>query len=214
MQLNPDAFNAFLNNIGQSYTWRRSFACPCVNLVSGAANTSCPQCGGRGRLWKAGVPGVAGMCGGKQQRTWAQSGVFETGDVVVTIGSDSAMYGMGQYDRVIALNNSDVFSTTLVRGSPAERLAFAIESIERVFWLDSTGAMVEGGLPTVASDGTLTWSAGAPPAGKQYSITGSRLTEFFCFGEYPGDRNEHQGVALPRRVVLRSFDLYSRSGKN
>lgn len=212
MRLNPAAFNAHLEHIGQSYEWRKSFACPCVSPHSGAAKPGCPQCGGRGRIWSAAVAGVAGMAGAKVQRTWAQFGGYENGDVVVTIGSNTPMYEMGQFDRVLARNNTDVFSTVLTKGQ-GDRLFGSIRDVSRVFWLDGDGDIVEGGIPSVSSTGALTWASGAPAAGTQYTINGTRFAEYFCWGAYPEDRNEHQGAALPRRVVLRKFDLFSRQGK-
>lgn len=211
MRFNAGAFNAFLGNIGQEYEWRKSFACPCVNLHSGAARPNCPQCGGRGRLWAAGVHGVAGVASSRIQREWAQFGVYENGDTVVSIPENTPMYDIGPFDRVRMLNSTEQFSLPLVRGQN-DRLLGPIESIERVFWLHpQTRAIVEGGIPTVAADGTLTWTADEPPAGMQYSISGRRLQEFFCWGDFPSNRNQHQGMRLPRRVVLRKFDLFGRA---
>lgn len=212
MRLNPAAFNAHLAHIGQRYLWRKSYACPCISPHSGAAKTSCLQCGGRGRLWDAAISGVAGMAGGKLQRQWAQFGAYENGDVVVTIGSDTPLYGMAQFDRMVALDATDGFSLVLTRGQ-GDRLPGPITKVSRVFWLDGSQAIVEGGIPTVSSTGALTWASGEPPAGTQFTICGERRVEYFCFGEFPGDRNEHSGAPLPRRVVLRKFDLYSRQGK-
>jgi hypothetical protein len=212
MRLNPAAFNSWLSNIGQRYEWRKSYACPCISPHSGASKPGCPQCGGRGRIWVGAVAGVAGMAGSKTQREWAQFGLWENGDVVVTIGSDTPLYGMGQFDRVTALDNTDVFSNTLVRGQ-GDKLYGPVLSVERVFWLNDVGAIVDGGIPDVAADGTLTWSDNDPPAGATYTITGTRMAEYFCWGQYPSDRNMHSGAQLPRRVVLRKFDLYGRQGK-
>lgn len=213
MQLNPGAFNAHLQNMGQKYEWRQSFACPCVNPTSGAARPGCLQCGAAGRLWLPPVAGVAGMAGSKVQHSWAQHGLYESGDIVVTIGSDQPLYAIRPFDRLVAKNNVDPFSIPLVRGA-GDRLFGPVLSITRVFWLDDDQAIVEGGIPTVSSTGALTWpNGGAPPAGKSYSITGTRYAEFFCFNELPSNRQMHSGALLPRKVVLRRFDLYSRAGK-
>lgn len=212
MRLNPAAFNSWLANIGQEYTWRKSFACPCISPHSGAAKPGCPQCNGRGRIWDAPVQGVAGIAGSKTQRAWEQFGSYENGDIVVTIPENTPLYDMSQYDRVTALNDVEPFSLPLIRGQN-DRLLGPVKEVNRVFWLDDTGAIVEGGIPAVSSTGALTWSSGAPPAGKTYSIQGVRFSEFFCWGQFPSDRNMHQGLRLPRRVVLRKYDLFSRSGK-
>lgn len=211
MRLNPIAFNAHLNSIGQRFQWRKAFRCPCMNPHSGAAKPGCPQCGGKSWLWAPPVDATAGIAGQKVQRQWAMFGLWQDGDMVVTIGSDSPMYDMGQTDRVLMLNSTDYFSVPLVRGGANERLFDPIKAITRVFWLDQAGDVVEGGRPAIAADGTLTWPAGGePPAGSTYSITGTRYTEMFCWGQFPSDRNEHGGAKLPKRVVLRRFDLFGR----
>lgn len=211
MQLNPVAFNAHFRHMGQDVAWRKAFLCPCKNPDSGASDKKCPHCAGKGYLWDPVLPGVVGVAGSKVQREWAQSGIHESGDTVVSIGSDSPLYLMGQADRVTLLNATEQFTVTLVRGAPADRLIGKIETISRVFWLDDDKALVQGGIPTVDDAGKLTWADGEPPAGRQYGVSGSRYQEFFCFGGFPSNRNMHQGAKLPKRVVLRKFDLWGRS---
>jgi hypothetical protein len=215
MQFSPDAFNRLLGAsgvIGQQYMWYRADACPCVDRHSGAANPACPLCFGKGRQYAAGVQGVAAMAGAKTQREWAQFGIYEQGDVVVTIPEESAIYDIGQYDRVSALNSTLRFSEVLRRGSPKERLLFSPETVTRLFWLSSDGtAVVEGTVPTVGADGVPVWAAdGAPPTGTAYTITGTKLIEYMCFGNFPSNRNMNQGARLPRKVVLRDSDLFQR----
>ena len=211
MQLSPAAFNAHLAAIGQQYAWRKSYACPCIDPHSGAARPSCPLCAGKGRQWSAPVNGVAGMSGAKTQREWAQFGVYESGDVVVTIGSDSPMYGVGQFDRVTALNATNAFSVVLTHGAPVERLLMTVATIERVFWLTPDGsATVDGGIPQVSANGTLSWSEGSiPPAGIKYTVSGTKFLEYFCYGDFVSNRNMQSGSPLPKRVVLRDFDLFN-----
>lgn len=210
MQLNPEEFNQFLAHIGQSVTWRRSFACPCFDVNSGAARSNCPQCKGKGRIWDEPVGCVVGIAGQKVQKEWAQFGQWESGDAVVSIPSDAAAYEAGQFDRIVMLNATDAFSETLTHDGD-DRLYLPVSSINRVFWLDPiTSAVVGGGIPTVAADGVLTWLAGEPPAGAQYCINGRRFSEYFVFNALPSNRNEHQGAPLPRKVVLRKYDLFGR----
>jgi hypothetical protein len=194
--------------MGQRFAWRRSDACPCVNPHSGAPDPYCPHCGGKGRIWGAAVEGTCGIAGAKVQREWATFGVWEQGDVVLSIPSDSALYAMNQYDRAVMLNSTSPFSQVM----DGAKIGHHVASIDRVFWLHpETRAIVEGGIPTVAVDGTLSWASGAPPEGVVYTITGRRSPEYFCWGEYPQDRAHHHGAALPRRVVLRKYDLMNRA---
>ncbi|MOA60540.1 hypothetical protein D3C78_1854430 [compost metagenome] len=62
----------------------------------------------------------------------------------------------------------------------------------------------------MAADGRLAWAAGEPPPGTTYSLTGWKFSEYFVFGDYPANRNMHSGMKLPKRVVLRRWDLMGR----
>lgn len=209
MRLQPEAFDRLLNDIGQRFTWRRAFACPCINPASGAPRHDCPHCLGKGRAWASPVEGVAGVVGREQMRDFAEVGVVDAGDVMLSIPSDSPLYELGQYDRLVSLNRSEPFSQVLVRGRDA-RLRYPVLSVERATYIDASGALVEAAAPSVTADGLLSWGAGAPPAGVQVSLTGRRRPEFFVYQDLPFDRPHHFGRRLPRRVVLRRFDLYGR----
>lgn len=213
MRLNPAAFDAHLRNIGQELEWRRSYACACVNPNSGAPDPKHQLCMGKGRIWDASIPTVAGVASQQVQAQWIQSGMFETGDMVVSIPQSSPMYDAGQFDRVIMRNSTDVFSMPMTRGAPNERLLFPVASITRAFWLDPTTRLpVDGVLPSVDANGYIVWpSTGLVPAdGTVYSLTGAKYDEYFIFQNYLSDRGEHQGARLPKRCVLRKWDLFGR----
>jgi hypothetical protein len=196
MQLNPGRFNAHLQKMGQTFLWRRAYACPCRTASSGAARQDCPRCSGKGQIWADPIKCVAGVAGQKTQVQWAQFGIFMNGDVVVSIPENSAMYEMGQFDRAVMENSSDRFSLQLTRGR--DRLNGPVTTIDRVFWLNQANDIIEGGIPAISSEGQLTWTTGAPPPGQQYSVSGTRLSEYFCWGPLPSDRNMHHGARLPR----------------
>lgn len=211
MRLSPDAFNAHLAHLGQDVTWRRAYRCPCRNSDSGASRSDCPVCGGIGTTWSDPVAGVVGISGQKVQRMWADFGMWQNGDVVLTIPSNTPVYAIGEFDRVLMADSSAPFSYTFVHDG-TDQITVPVVEIDRVFWLSVGGdSIVEGGIPIVGIDGTLTWTAGEPPANQQYSITGRRRPEFFVYGDFPQDRAHHSGAALPRRVVLRLFDLFGRN---
>lgn len=210
MQLNPADFNNLIADMGQTVRWRQSFACPCTNPHSGAAKPGCPICGGNGRGWGSPVDCDAGITGQKTQREWAQSGLYESGDVVISLPSDSAIYAMGQFDRAILVNTSERFSIVLTRGNN-DTLRFPFLTVTRCFWLNSGGtAIVEGGIPSVSSAGVMTWTTGEPAAGATYTVEGTRMNEYFCYGMFPSNRGIHHGEALPKKVILRKFDLFGR----
>ena len=209
MQLTPVDFNNFLVGIGQTFSWRKAYICPCVNSATNSPKLDCPHCAGKGFLWAAAVTGWAGVPSQKVQREFAKFGQWESGDMMLTIPSDSPLYGMGERDRVVQLNGDDPFSINLRRGVN-DRLQWQVKTIERVFWLVGT-SIVEGSVPTQQSDGTLVFgSTGAPPAGMTYSVTGKKYSEFFVFSDFPTDRGHHFGKALPIKVQLRRFDLFGR----
>ena len=116
MKLNPFDFNAHLRHMGQAVQWRRAFACPCRDSYSGAAKPGCPHCKGKGKQWNDPQLGYVGVSGMQRQRHWAQMGLFEAGDVVVTLPSDSPIYAIGETDRVVFTDSSEAFSTVLVEG--------------------------------------------------------------------------------------------------
>jgi hypothetical protein len=210
MRLSPERFAAWLNFVGQRFTWRRSAACPCINPLSGAADQNCPQCHGKGHIWGRAIRCLAGVANQSVQRQWAELGRWENGDVVLSIPNSSAMYNAGEWDRLMMLDGDDPFSIVLIRGQH-DVLLYPDSIINRVFWLDSNKNIVEGKSPAVDRDGKLTWNKGGePPTGVQYSISGIRTTEYFIYTLLSSDRPEHQGEPLPKRLVARRFDLYRR----
>lgn len=213
MRLNPNAFNRHVVNMGQKLLWRPAFACSCVNPVSGAPDPKCKLCNKTGRIWEAPQETVAAPASQKTQAEWAKFGTWESGDLVVTIPENSVMWNSGQFDRVTMLNATDRFSKPMTRGAPNDSLALiSVKSIERVFWKNPvTQVLVEGGIPTVDKAGKLTWTEREPPVGVTYSITGWKFSDYFYFGDFPQSRNMHQGVRLPKRVVLRRWDLLGRA---
>jgi hypothetical protein len=209
MQLNPDDFNRFLTGIGQLFSWRKSFVCPCVSPATNSPAPSCPHCHGKGFLWAAAVTGVAGVPSQKVQREFAKFGQWESGDMMLTIGSDSPLYDMGERDRVVMLNGDDPFSINLRKGFN-DKLPWQIKQINRVFWINGVN-LIEGSIPTQQTDGTLVFGAtGAPPAGTYYSVSGTKYSEYFVFQDFPSDRPEHMGMKLPKKAQLRRFDLFGR----
>lgn len=209
MRLDPAALNRLLNDIGQRFSWRRAFACPCINPHSGAPRHDCPLCLGKGRAWSDPIEGSAGVIGRDQMREFVTMGIVDAGDVMLSIPSDSPLYEIGEYDRLVALNRTEPFSVVLTRGRDAV-VRFPVLSIERASYIDQSGNLVDVVPPVVREDGTLVWQPGGPPNGVQVSITGRRRPEFFVYSELPFDRPHHFGRPLPRRVVLRRFDLYGR----
>lgn len=207
---NSEGFDAMLNDMGQEVFWRRAYACPCINPKSGQAKMGCPFCAAKGRIWQDPVACKTGVAGRSAQKQWLQFGIADIGDVLISIPSDSDLYGIGPFDRVFFANRTEPFSQNVVKGVN-EQIRFFVVSVEKVLYIDSSNNLIEADLPAVRSDGTLDWDSVPLPDGVTFSITGRRKAEYFCYPETPFDRPHHSGATLPRRVVLRRFDLYGNS---
>jgi hypothetical protein len=214
MQFNVQGFNNLLESYAEPMLWRRSNACPCLNPNSGSPDINCSLCGGKGRLWD--VPREldkgAAVASSSTQQAWAKMGIWQQGDLVLSIPESSPMYEISQFDRVTQLTSTDDFSLVLIHGSQKERIFGQVKSISRVFWKNSAALLVEGAIPSVNPlDGTLVWPAnGQPPVASPFSITGTRYAEYFCFGPFSNDRMKQGGLRLPRKMVMRRFDLFGR----
>lgn len=211
MQLSVARFNTQLNEMGQAMTWARASFCPCRNVLSGSPRPGCPVCT-RGVIWAPARPARAGLSGMKVQRAWASFGAYEAGDVVVSVGSDTPLYAAGENDRIVMMDSTEAYDVVLVHDG-RDRLPYALLQVDRVFWLTPDGsAIIEGGKPGQGERGLLVWPAGQlePPAGTQYTIQGRRRPEMFMFSEMAQDRAHFGGLKLPRRLVLRKFDLFIR----
>lgn len=208
MDLNPDAFNRLIGQVGQQFSWRKAFSCPCVTAATNAPSLSCPFCFGKGYQWIDAVEGIAAVPSKKVQREFSNFGEWESGDMMLTIGSDSPLYDMGERDRVVRLNGNDPFSMSL-RYGVNDKLPWTVKCIDRVFSIVGT-SIVEASIPTQQPDGTLVFSGGAPAAGASYSVSGKKLSEYFVYKDFPSDRDHFFGAKLPIKVQLRRFDLFGR----
>ena len=206
MYLDPVAFNRFLADMGQTADWRRAQACPCRNARSGAARPDCPKCAGLGYWWDEPITCEVAFSGQKVQQQWANFGLWENGDQVVTLAADSPAYAMARMDRIVMRQSSVPFDTIL---KPGQALRWAQVQLARASWFVGN-KLVEVNNPRADADGQPILTDPAPPADAQIALSGRHAPEYFAFQDYPQDRAHHHGRALPRRVVLRKFDLFGR----
>jgi len=212
VNFNPAEFNGFLNGIGQDVLWRRAFACPCVNPTSGQASAKCKHCKGQGRMWEEAKGARTGVAGGSVQKRWREFGMFDDSDIVLSVPSDSILYAIGPYDRVLFMNRSEPFSQNIIKGVN-ERINWFVLEVDRVFYENDAGELVNAPLPLVLPDGKLDWTGVEVPDGVTFSVTGRRRGEYFCVPALAFDRPHHAGATLPRRVVLRNFSMYQGQGQ-
>lgn len=213
MKLNAQKHNANVHHFAQEVLWRKAYDCTCLNKYSGASDIECTHCFGMGHIWDKPIKSAIGVLPQKAQKEWAQFGMYESGDILVSIPSDVSVYGIGEFDRITLTHATHPFSLTLVKGESESISGLATEFC-RVFWIDQNDDIIDSVLPSCDEDG-LVWSGDEndPPAGVRYSITGRRNPEYFSIPEIPYDRPHHMGEPLPRKVVLRRYDLFERGMK-
>lgn len=216
MLLSPARFNRFLAKMGQAVIWRRAHNCPCRDPRSGAPRHDCTLCR-NGRIWDPPVCTHLALTGQKLTQAWARFGMWENGDVVCSLASNTPIYKMSDFDRVLFTDSTVPFSHTLTNSGGPQKLPFVATSVDRVLWAQEPAlpggedTLVNGRIPRLGEDGALSWpSGGGPPVGISYTVSGRKHPEYFCFSDFPQDRAHHGGRALPRKVVLRMFDLYGR----
>lgn len=203
--LDPGAFNSMINDMGQNVLWRQAFDCPCRDVRSGAPDPDCPSCRGVGIIWATGVSARVAIAGQKIQQQWAQMGMYESGDQVTTIPTDSAVFAMGQNDRLTMVHSSVPFSVVV---PPDHVFSEPVIAVVRAMVI-TNGAAVTIDSPVIGANGVMVWEDGAPDV-PFVSITGRAKPEYFAFQDYPQERAHFGGTLFPRRVVLRKFDLFGR----
>lgn len=214
-RFSPALFDALLSpgGVGQNALWRRASLCPCRDPYSGQAEQGCPQCAGRGVSWGQGSAVHAGVVGQKSARRLLDATQIENGDQLLSVPGASPLRDAGEFDLVVMLDSSKPYALVLQRDG-TEKVDPSTHSIERCFWLNpGDRAEVEGGIPSVApGTGALSWAdpATAPPMGVQFSLRGRRRPTYFVFGTMPQDRAHGGGLPLPRKIVVRLFDLFGR----
>ena len=214
MRLQPAAFNRLIGHLGQACLWSRAELCPCRDTYSGAAEPNCPACSGRGVFWRGAVRATTGLTSMRVAREWQHFGMWESGDVVLSVPSDSPLYDAGENDRVALVNSTEPYTSTFVRGAEDERWPAYLTEVEAVTVRQGEG-VASRAVPVLPADRSApfrpAWpEAGGPAEGEQYAIRGRRHPVFFVFKSLPQDRAHHSGATLPRKIAARRFDLFGR----
>lgn len=214
MRLAPSEFNSLIQTLGQTILYRPAVMCPCRDPHSGAAQPDCPTCHGRGVFWRKGETTYLGLTGLKQAREFRDFGLLDSGDVVLTIPSDSAAYLCGENDQFMLVQSDQPWTGIFTRGEPDERYPPGVFKVLDVVGLTVAREPQDYALPSLPSlenGGVPTWPAtGGPAVGQQYSIRARRRPTFFLLRDLPSSRSHHGGAALPRRVAARALDLFGR----
>lgn len=213
MRLSPATFNRQLQEMGQRMLWRRAQLCPCREPHSGGANPECTICLGKGVSWGNGIPAHAGVVGAKAMRAFADFARWEDGDVVISIPENTPLWHAGENDRIMFMDGHQPFQIRMVRNEGVT-VPFAVERIERCFWLGPNDAtVIDCSLPRVDPVTLeLAWAnqSTAPDPGAQFTLMGRKKPEYFLYRDIPISRAHFMGLPLPKRAVLKKFDLFGR----
>lgn len=211
MRFSPVLFNRQLADMGQRFAWRRSALCPCREPTTGGADPSCAVCHGKGVSWGRVTVAHAGVVGAKAARAFAAWAKWEDGDVLLSVPAASPMWHAGESDRMAMLDGHMPFSIILDRDEFA-RIDFPVVAVERCYW-KKDDALVDAALPQIdPATKRLTWADMdlAPPFGAQFTVSGTKRPEYFLYKDIPVSRSHFQGQALPKRLLLKRFDLFGR----
>jgi hypothetical protein len=212
MRLSPQLLDQHLNLKAQPMAWRRASLCPCRDPHTGGADSDCPNCNGIGTFWAAPRAALAPTTAARAARNFADFGRWEDGDVMLSVPGDSPLWGAGENDRVTLLKGEMPFQVKLAHDS-LSRLNFSVARLDRCFWLSpNTRLPIEASLPRVdAQTGVVAWTdlTDAPDPGAQFTLIGVKRPEYFLYRDLPVSRSHFDGLRLPKRMLLRRFDLWA-----
>lgn len=204
MKMVQERFENLLDEMGQTVAWYNALRCPCFDARSGEANMSCSNCSGKGITYAAPVSCNIAFSGMNIQKEWAGYGRFESGDIVITVGANSAAYAIGFNDKIVMTQSSIPFETT---GSVGTAL-----NLSHVISVDPAQCLISEQVVSraVTWNNGLVWTNGAPTSGTPFTITGRKNPVYFAYTDFPRDRHHYHGIDYPRNIVLRVYDVAGR----
>ena len=158
--------------------------------------------------------GVSGVTFTKQ---FAQFGEWDRRDMIATVPARDAsgalleIYGIGDFDRVTLVDSVVRQSFVGQRGQADTVPERTIRAVTDAFGLHN-GAKVplEDGTDFRVTGNTVEWLSSALAVGEGYTLRYVASPEYFVWTSIEQPRAHDLGKALPKRVVLRSFDLFGR----
>lgn len=212
---NVNDLNQNLNDKSQQATWETASPCPCKAKRTGGADAQCPVCFGVGVIWNNATICRIALQGMKSVKEFAMLGMWEKGDIMVSLPSDSAAYECGENDRFTLDDSRLRISQVLTRSATVDLLKYtSIMSIEQI-WAIASGARVDftRGIDYALVGNVITWLAPAAvplPVGTQYSVVYVAHPQYYVYRDLVTDR-PHGSQDLPRKVHLRLMELFSRT---
>ena len=155
---------------------------------------------------------------------FSQFGEWNTTDLIATIpardeqGIALDIFGAGDFDRFVLVDSTIRSSFLGVRGTADRVNSRYVWSIVSAYWLLAgvRKNLVYGTDYTIAN-GVVTWvdvvppaTDNRPPVGTAYAIQYLTCPEFFVWTTLEQPRAHDRGMMLPKKLALRSFELFGR----
>jgi hypothetical protein len=148
---------------------------------------------------------------------FAQFGEWEQGDMIATVpardvcGTVQEIYGIGDMDRVTLLDSVIRRNFVGTRGQQDVLLGRVVRIVMDAFYLDSGSPVpLAEGIDFRVTGNVVEWLRGTTPDGTAYSLRYIACPECFVWKTLEQPRAHDLGLALPKKVILRSFDLFGR----
>ena len=211
MGFNVNQLDQMLNNLGQDATWELAEVCPCKSTRTGGANVTCQVCNGNGLVWNVAIQCRVALEAMSSQREFAMLGMWEKGDIMISLPTDSAAYGAGEWDRFTLLNSTLRIDQVLMKGTNDTLKYSAIVSIESL-WAIVAGMRTDftQGIHFTLNGNVITWLGTPIPIGTQYSVLYVTHPQYFCYRDLVMDR-QHGSQNLPRKVHARLMELFRKT---
>lgn len=171
VDLQPEQFEAFVNEKGYRLSHSRAMLCACQDPQSRQYDPTCPLCDKGYQYW--GVEEIRGyMSGVTAERQFSESGGFFLGTAQLTVPGNIRI---GYRDRIVHLDSTISYNELMQRGAPTEtdKIRFPALEVERVVQVvNKTNVFYKKGIDFTVSNRVITWASGKGPAeGGFYSIS-------------------------------------------
>lgn len=130
IQFDVPAIRKLVDDMGLNVLWEKSYLCPCRNPVTGAPDTSCPICKGRGIAYLPAVKVKVAIQSQDRGVSNTDLGLYDSGTAIATTLPES---GITFRDRIsvpdVEIDQSMIFDVTQRRIEKGMWLSYDVKSI-------------------------------------------------------------------------------------
>lgn len=228
IDLNFEAVEGLIGDRGDPVIHEISVPCTCLTLgddqgATGHANPNCPECRGRGYMYRDPVQIVGLLTGFGSSQSWVIAGWVQPGDISFTPSTYARE--ISNFDRVTLCHPYPVEGQVIVRGQHAafsprpsdlnadEDLLYWESGDEEAMWLEDEDKVRYYPGQYELDGRRIKWIGGfGPPVGKKYAIRYRAFVEFLCWTGPTQIWDNKRDVG--QRVMLRRAVVESNPGNN